>query len=154
MNFKPLKSDYPHNTDTTMKTAEEAFRCQGQDDGNKTCSIPGIRPHHDQGNGCCKQDNCKCGDKFPPIDDLYKHLCDVYHKKNHDYGNSFEDGLDEDGLIFAKMHLMEKYNRFKKLISEPNLVDGEGIRDSLLDMANYAIMTVYWMDKHPNKTLK
>ena len=52
------------------------------------------------------------------------------------------------------MHLMEKYNRFKKLISEPNHVNGEGIRDSLLDMANYAIMTVYWMDRHPNQTLR
>jgi len=87
------------------------------------------------------------------IDDLYAHLCEVYHQKNHDYGNSFEDGLNEDGLIFAKMHLMEKYNRFKMLIKEPNKVKNEGIRDSLLDMANYAIMTVYWMDNHTQQTL-
>lgn len=87
----------------------------------------------------------------PCIDELYDYLKDVYHKKNHDYGNSFEDGLDEDGLIFSKMHLMEKYNRFKKLITETNQVNGEGIRDSLLDMANYAIMTVHWLDKQKCK---
>lgn len=86
--------------------------------------------------------------KCTEIDALYDHLKEVYHKKNHDYGNSFEDGLNEDGLIFAKMHLMEKYNRFKMLITEKNQVNNEGIRDSLLDMANYAIMTVHWMDKH------
>ena len=85
------------------------------------------------------------------IDALYDHLKEVYHKKNHDYGNSFAEGLDEDGLIFAKMHLMEKYKRFKQLITEPNLVNGEGIRDSLLDMANYAVMTVDWIDKNSNK---
>ena len=135
MNFDPTKSGYPYSTTI----------------GN-CCSNPEAtidsRPPHDPNEG-------GIGNSVdPPIDDLYRHLCDVYHKKNHDYGNSFEDGLNEDGLIFAKMHLMEKYNRFKKLISEPNLVNGEGIRDSLLDMANYAIMTVYWMDTHPNQTLR
>ena len=154
MKFDPNQNGCPYNTDTTIRTAEEALRYQDPDDGNRSCSDPDFRPPHDPGDGCCVPGSCHFGDPFPPIDDLYKHLCDVYHKKNHDYGNSFEDGLDEDGLIFAKMHLMEKYNRFKKLISEPNLVHGEGIRDSLLDMANYAIMTVYWMDKHPNQTLK
>lgn len=153
MKFDATKNGYPHNTDTTIRTAEEALHYQDQDDGNRSCSNPDYRLPHDPGCGC-EAGTCHYGEEFPPIDDLYKHLCDVYHKKNHDYGNSFEDGLDEDGLIFAKMHLMEKYNRFKKLISEPNLVHGEGIRDSLLDMANYAIMTVYWMDKHPNQTLK
>ena len=152
MKFDPNQNGYPHNTNTTIRTAEEALHYQDQDDGNRSCSNPDFRPPCDPneyGIG-----NCASRPVDPPIDDLYHHLCDVYHKKNHDYGNSFEDGLNEDGLIFAKMHLMEKYNRFKKLISEPNLVNGEGIRDSLLDMANYAIMTVYWMDKHPNQTLK
>lgn len=150
MEYNPLKSGYPYNT--TIKTAEEALHCQDQDDGNRSYSNTDFRPPHDPNeNGI---GNCAPSSVDPPIDELYHHLCDVYHRKNHDYGNSFEDGLDEDGLIFAKMHLMEKYNRFKKLISEPNHVNGEGIRDSLLDMANYAIMTVYWMDKHPNQTLK
>jgi len=148
MKFDATKNGYPYNTDTTIRTAEEALCYQDPDNGNRSYSNIDDRPPHDPNEG-------GVGNPVdPPIDDLYRHLCDVYHKKNHDYGNSFEDGLDEDGLIFAKMHLMEKYNRFKKLISEPNLVHGEGIRDSLLDMANYAIMTVYWMDKHPNQTLK
>lgn len=119
------------------------------DPSKTTVSSSDATREYDNCDNCA---NCATKNPVPSIDSLYQHLCDVYHKKNHDYGNSFEDGLDEDGLIFAKMHLMEKYNRFKMLIKEPNKVKGEGIRDSLLDMANYAIMTVHWMDKHENDT--
>lgn len=93
----------------------------------------------------------KFGQNVEKIDYLYDNLKETYYRKNHDYGNSFEDGLNEDGLIFAKMHLMEKYNRFKMLINDKNQVQDEGIKDSLLDMANYAIMTAWWMDKQNNK---
>lgn len=144
MNFDPTKSGYPYSV-------SGAVSMTGNGCSNPEATIDD-RPLHDPNeNGI---GNCAMKPVDPPIDDLYDHLKKVYHQKNHDYGNSFEDGLNEDGLIFAKMHLMEKYNRFKKLISEPNHVNGEGIRDSLLDMANYAIMTVYWMDRHPNQTLR
>ena len=37
-------------------------------------------------------------------------------------------------------------NRIEKLSTSEAQVSGESIKDTLLDMANYAIMTVMWMN--------
>lgn len=71
---------------------------------------------------------------------------DIYAKKNLDYGNSFDISLDEDGLLVAKIRLGDKMKRFASLIKNPQQVKDESIRDTLIDMANYAKMTVMWMD--------
>ena len=39
-------------------------------------------------------------------------------------------------------------NRTKSLIKKEAQVKDESIKDTLLDMANYAIMTVMWMNKN------
>lgn len=70
----------------------------------------------------------------------------IYSKKNKDYGNSFDTSLDEDGLLVAKIRLGDKYKRFSQLIKNSAEVKDESKRDTLIDMANYAIMTVMWMD--------
>ena len=38
-------------------------------------------------------------------------------------------------------------NRIESLTKKEAQVKDESIKDTLLDMANYAIMTVMWMDK-------
>lgn len=70
----------------------------------------------------------------------------IYVRKNADYGNSFDKSLDEDGLLVSKIRLGDKYLRFCQLIKQESQVKDESIRDTLIDMANYAIMTVMWMD--------
>lgn len=77
-------------------------------------------------------------------------MMDIYKKKNKDYGNSFIESCDEEGLAAARVRLGDKWNRFKTLTQkgEEGLVKDESIRDTLIDMANYAIMTVMWMDKN------
>lgn len=72
----------------------------------------------------------------------------TYAAKNHDYGNSFEQSLDEFGLIASIVRLSDKMNRIKSLIKKEAQVKDESIKDTLLDMANYAIMTVMWMNKN------
>lgn len=72
-------------------------------------------------------------------------MLEVFKRKNADYGNSFDKSLDEDGLLVAKVRLGDKYNRFSQLIKQSQQVDDESLEDTLLDMANYAIMTVMWM---------
>lgn len=75
-------------------------------------------------------------------------MLDVYKKKNHDYGDSFSDMLSEEGLVVSRVILGVKYNRFKKLSGgEQALVSNEPIEDTLLDLANYAIMTLMWLRK-------
>ena len=70
---------------------------------------------------------------------------DTYLRKNKDYGSSFDESLDEFGLISSLIRLTDKRNRFKSLINSEAEVKDESIEDTLLDMANYAIMTVMWL---------
>ena len=39
-------------------------------------------------------------------------------------------------------------NRIKSLVKKEAQVKDESIKDTLLDMANYTIMTVMWMNKN------
>lgn len=73
-------------------------------------------------------------------------MSETYTKKNADYGDSFNQSLDEDGLIVSKVRIGDKYRRFGTLIDQEAQVKEETIRDTLLDMASYAIMTVMWME--------
>ena len=79
---------------------------------------------------------------------LCKKLNDIYEKKNHDYGDSFHDTFVEEGMAMARIRLSDKLSRFKRLTREgveQEVVD-ESIADTLMDLANYAIMTVLEME--------
>lgn len=80
--------------------------------------------------------------------DICKGLNEIYEQKNHDYGDSFHDTFVEEGMAMARIRLSDKLNRFKKLskADSEQKVNDESIRDTLLDLANYAIMTVMEMD--------
>lgn len=74
----------------------------------------------------------------------------MYAKKNHDYGDSFGQSFREEGLAMARIRLGDKFNRFKTLSRNPEQkVNDESIRDTLIDLANYAIMTVLEMECEP-----
>jgi len=76
---------------------------------------------------------------------IVEELQATYIKKNHDYGNSFDQSLDEDGLIAAKVRIGDKVRRINQLMSgEKQMVDDESVVDTLLDLANYCIMTHRW----------
>lgn len=76
--------------------------------------------------------------------ELCRKLNKTYERKNHDYGDSFHKSYLEEGLAMARIRLGDKYNRFCALSRKgaEQKVDDESIIDTLLDMANYAIMTV------------
>ena len=80
--------------------------------------------------------------------DICKGLNEIYEQKNHDYGDSFHDTFVEEGMAMARIRLSDKLSRFKKLskADTEQKVNDESIRDTLLDLANYAIMTVMEMD--------
>lgn len=74
---------------------------------------------------------------------LCEQLIDTYTKKNADYGDSFSEMFSELGVVTAITRIGDKYNRFKTLAlkNEMEVVE-ESIIDTLMDMANYCIMTV------------
>lgn len=79
---------------------------------------------------------------------ITQNMAKTYAAKNHDYGNSFEQSLDKFGLVASVVRLGDKMNRIESLTKKEAQVKDESIKDTLLDMANYAIMTVMWMDKN------
>lgn len=79
--------------------------------------------------------------------DITNGMYDTFKVKNHDYGNSFAELFKECGMTYAYGHLSEKLKRVKSLMSDEAKVKGESMRDSLLDLANYAILTIMELDK-------
>lgn len=80
-------------------------------------------------------------------------MISIYRKKNADYGNSFDQSLDEDGLLVAKIRIGDKVRRFLSLTKEgvEVQVKEESISDTLLDLANYCVMTIVYMNNHTIK---
>lgn len=71
----------------------------------------------------------------------------LYERKNHDYGDSFHQTFTEEGMAMARIRLGDKLSRFKTLSRDgEQKVNDESIRDTLIDLANYAIMTVSEME--------
>lgn len=81
-------------------------------------------------------------------------LCDTFKSKNADYGNSFSQLYQEfgdNGIITAAVQISHKYHRFMNLAKGTPTKVNESLRDTLLDLANYCILTVMELDKAKEK---
>jgi hypothetical protein len=82
--------------------------------------------------------------------ELCKKLNNTYECKNRDYGNSFGDTYEKLGIISALTRITDKYNRLVSLCTKPKeeqMVKDESIRDTLLDLSNYCLLTILELDK-------
>lgn len=86
--------------------------------------------------------------------EMHREICEklnkIYEQKNHDYGNSFGETFDKLGIISAVTRISDKYNRLVSLATKPEeerKVKDESITDTLIDMANYCMMTIIEMHK-------
>ena len=79
---------------------------------------------------------------------ITEEMTDLYSRKNTDYGDAFTQSLDEDGLLVSKIRIKDKLNRFSQLINNDAVVDDESMRDTLIDLANYTVMTLMWLDEN------
>lgn len=79
-------------------------------------------------------------------------MSDIYHKKNEDYGNSFDETCNKFGIVAAIVRMWDKMNRVTQLArtGEQNVAD-ERVEDTLIDLANYAILTYCWLKIQPKK---
>lgn len=83
--------------------------------------------------------------------EIHQLICDEIHdlfvRKNHDYGDSFHLTYLEEGMAMPRIRLSDKFNRFKTLSrTKRQDVADESLRDTLIDLANYSIMTILEMD--------
>ena len=82
---------------------------------------------------------------------ITEEMINLYEKKNHDYGNSFEENLDRDGDIRGGIaRLSEKIARIRAT-ADGALVSDESAEDTLIDIANYAVMNLMWLRKRSRK---
>ena len=84
-------------------------------------------------------------DRFNEITDK---MFETFKAKNHDYGSSFSNLFKECGMTYAYGHMAEKLERVKSLMNDEAKVKGESMKDSLYDLANYAILTVMEIEKN------
>lgn len=80
--------------------------------------------------------------------EITNELWKTYKDKNSDYGDAFGESLDKFGLVAGVVRIGDKFNRLATLYNKEGekKVD-ESLRDTLLDMANYCIMSAMWLDK-------
>lgn len=80
---------------------------------------------------------------------LTEHLADLYYRKNHDYGNVWNDELDLFGILPFRIRIWEKLNRAITLLFAPDgqRVNDESILDTITDICNYCVMTAMWLDE-------
>ena len=83
--------------------------------------------------------------------EMHKNICaelnDIYESKNADYGDSFSKTFAEYGIVAPLLRLEDKLSRLKSLYKKGvQKVKQESVRDTLLDLANYAILTVMELD--------
>lgn len=82
-------------------------------------------------------------DKVRKHERICKELNDIYARKNKDYGDSFGRSFAEYGMTMPCIRLDDKLQRLKNLTRNGSAsVNDESIEDTLLDLANYAIMTL------------
>ena len=78
--------------------------------------------------------------------EVHKELLDGLHNlyitKNRDYGDSVHDTYEKYGLVSFLVRLEDKLNRARTLSKQAAVVQDEKIEDTLMDMANYAILAV------------
>lgn len=71
-------------------------------------------------------------------------LNNLYAAKNSDYDDSFGKSFSEYGMAMPCIRLEDKLNRLKALTvhNKSQNVKDESVEDTLMDLANYAIMTL------------
>lgn len=78
--------------------------------------------------------------------DITKDMTELYERKNKDYGNSFDKTLNEFGIVAGLIRLNDKMNRVKSIYNKDVSVKDESLEDTLIDLANYAVMTLMWIN--------
>ena len=69
---------------------------------------------------------------------------EVFKKKNHDYGDAFA----RYGTIGVLMRMEDKLQRLRSIDKKKvQLVNDESLRDTLLDLHNYAAMALMLLDE-------
>ena len=91
-------------------------------------------------------------DKVEKFANITKEMTELYARKNHDYGNSFDEGCDKIGVGYPLGRLLDKMNRLIACMGkEGEMQVNESIEDTLTDLACYSVMTLSYLKRNKNK---
>ena len=74
--------------------------------------------------------------------ELLKKLATLYSTKNADYGDSVSETYKRYGLTSFLVRMEDKLNRVRTLDKQDAKVSDEKLEDTLLDLANYALLAI------------
>ena len=90
-------------------------------------------------------------DKVEAFASIVKEMTELYAKKNHDYGNSFDESCDKIGTGYPLGRLLDKMNRLIACMGkEDKMQINESIEDTLKDLACYSVMTLSYLKRKKN----
>ena len=99
----------------------------------------------------------KCSNKAQSyvdyFDDILKEMSEVHQRKNADYGNNFHKRYEKYGFLTALLRLTDKMERLENIYEKEEIqVKDESVEDTLLDLANYAVMTIVELRNNKKET--
>ena len=95
---------------------------------------------------------CDNSDAVVSFDRVIDNMKNIHDAKNNDYGNSFSKLFEEFGITSSLIRLSDKLKRLKTLANgKKQEVKDESIEDTLLDLANYAVMTIVELKNNKKK---
>lgn len=82
------------------------------------------------------------------FDKVCERLSDLYVEKNTRYKDSFARQFEKKGIATSVMRIEDKFSRLEALAENPEDDGGdESLLDTLIDLANYSIMTIMELEK-------
>lgn len=92
-------------------------------------------------------DDCLITQDVIDFAEVAKEAVELYAKKNHDYGNSFDKGMEAIGMGYGVGRIFDKTSRLTNFtksnsnnIATQQAVKDETIDDTTIDLACYAMM--------------
>ena len=83
-------------------------------------------------------------DRIEQMKKIQKEAFELFTKKNIDYGDAFA----KYGVIGVLMRIEDKIQHSMSITKNGvNLINDEGIRDTLIDLHNYAAMALMLLDE-------
>ena len=87
-------------------------------------------------------------DRIEQMKTIHNEALELFEKKNKDYGDAFA----KHGPIGVLMRIEDKLHRVMNISKTGvNLVNDEGIRDTLIDLHNCAAMALMLLDENASK---
>jgi beta-glucosidase/6-phospho-beta-glucosidase/beta-galactosidase len=83
-------------------------------------------------------------ERVQQMEHIQSKALDMFRKKNADYGDAFA----KFGVVGVLMRIEDKIQRALSITKNGvNMVDDESLRDTLMDLHNYAAMGVMLLDE-------